>query len=118
MEHQGAATLLPIIREFILPGTTILSDQWAAYDSISSDPNYYEHQTVNYSVNFVDPETHAHTQNIENMWMCMKRRKKQQMGQHNTLLLTHLAEFMWHRKFADRPLENLVRCIRDLYPVL
>jgi hypothetical protein len=29
-----------------------------------------------------------------------------------------LAEFMWRRKYGDRPLENLIRGIRDLYPVL
>ena len=109
VECRDAATFLPIIRQFILPGTTILSDQWA-YNTIASDPNNYEHLTVNHSVNFVDPETYAHTQNVENMWMCMKGKKKQQMGQHNSLLPTHLAEFMWHRKFADRPLENLIRC--------
>ncbi len=30
----------------------------------------------------------------------------------------NLAEFMWRRKYGDRPLENLIRGIRDLYPVL
>ena len=74
------ATLLSIVREFILPDTTILSAQWAAYSNITSVPNNYEYQTVDYSVNFVDPETHAHTQNIENVWMRMKRKKKQQMS--------------------------------------
>ena len=40
------------------------------------------------------------------------------MGQNNSLLPTHLAEYMWRRKFEDRPLENLIRRIRDLYPAL
>ena len=118
VEHRNAATLLPIIPEFILSGTTILSDRWAAYNSIESVPNNNEHQTDNHSVNFVDSETHAHIQNVENIWMRMKRKKKHQMGQYNTLLSTHLAEFMWQRKSGDRPFETLIRCIRDLYPVL
>jgi transposase-like protein len=117
VEKRDAPTLLPIIQQFILPGTTILSDQLAAYNNITSCPEGYEHKTVNHSLHFVDPVTHTHTQNIENMWMCIKRKKKQQMGQHRSLLSTHLGEFMWRRKFGDRPFENLVKCIRDLYPV-
>ena len=116
--RRDALTLLPIIQQFILPGTTILSDQWAAYNNITSCPEGYQHQTVNHSLHFVDPQTHAHTQNIENMWMCIKRKKKQQMGQHSGLLATHLAEFMWRRKFGERTFENLIRCIRDHYPTL
>lgn len=71
VEKRNAATLLPIIQQFILPGTIILSDQWAAYNMISSCPDGYEHKTVNHSLHFVDPDTHVHTQNIENMWMCI-----------------------------------------------
>jgi len=88
VEKRDAATLLPIIHQFILPGTTILSDQLAAYNNISAGLENYARQTVNHSLHFIDSETHAHTQNIENMWMCIKRKKKQQMGQHNSLLPT------------------------------
>ena len=66
---------------------------------------------------FVDPSTLVHTQNIENMWMYMKRKKKAQMGQHVSLLGSHLIEFLWRRRFGERPFENLVRCIQDKYPV-
>ena len=60
------ATLPLIVRGFILPGTAILNNQWAACNNTASVPNNYKYQTVNHSVNF-DPETHTHTQNIENM---------------------------------------------------
>ncbi len=118
VNQQDAANLLPIIQQFILPGTTIYSDQWAAYNNISKSPEKYVHQTVNHSLHFVNPDTLVHTQNIESMWMCIKRKKKQQMGQHNSLLDTRLAEFMWRRKYGDRPFKNLIRCIRDIYPTL
>ena len=121
VDRRDAATLMPIIRQYILPGTTILSDQWAAYNAINNNNNEnprYIHQTVNHSVNFVDPTTLVHSQNIENMWMVAKMRKKSQMGQHRSLLETHLAEFMWRRKFHPRPLENLIRAIQEQYPLV
>ncbi|CAF1246205.1 unnamed protein product [Adineta steineri] len=31
------------------------------------------------------------------------------MGQHSSILSTQLAEFVWRRKFGDRPFENLVK---------
>lgn len=48
--------------------------------------------------------------------MYMKMKKKCQMGQHVSLLDTHLIEFMWRRRFGDRPLENLLRAINEKYP--
>ncbi|CAF4670712.1 unnamed protein product [Rotaria socialis] len=119
VDQRDAATLLPIIHQYIRAGTTIYSDQWAAYNGIANGPgpDRYNHQTVNHSVNFVDPTTSTHTQNIENLWMCMKRKKKNQMGQHVTLLGTHLTEYMWRQRFGDRPFENLVRAIQEKYVV-
>ena len=39
------------------------------------------------------------------------------MGQHASPLGTHLIEFVWRRRFDERPFENLVRCIQDKHPV-
>ena len=38
------------------------------------------------------------------------------MGQHRSQLNTHLAEFMWCRKFGARSLENLIGIIQEKYP--
>ena len=53
VRDRSAATLLPIIQRFIKPGTTVISDEWRAYRQISSLG--MAHQTVNHSLNFVDP---------------------------------------------------------------
>ena len=60
---RTANTLVSIISENILPGTTVISDCWKAYSSLNSEGFF--HLTVNHSVNFVDPETGAHTNTIE-----------------------------------------------------
>ena len=63
---RSAATLMPIIQNSILPGTTVISDLWRAYGGINAIG--FNHSTVNHSINFVDPETRAHIQNVENTW--------------------------------------------------
>ena len=72
VDRRDANTLLPIIQDFILPGTTVVSDCWSSYNTVGNIG--YTHLTVNHSVNFVDPVTHAHKNNVENMWMRAKRR--------------------------------------------
>jgi len=43
-----------------------MSDYWHAYACLSSEG--FQHQTVNHSQYFVDPDSGAHTQNIERFW--------------------------------------------------
>ena len=71
-----AVTLLPIIQAHIGNGTTIHSDQWAAYRQVASLLSVSTHSTVNHSVTFVDPVSSTHTQNIESYWGKAKRTLK------------------------------------------
>ena len=82
---RSAATLLPIIQQHVLPGTTIASDEWRAYRNVPNITNVASHQTVNHSVNFVDP-TGTHTQNIESYWSRAK---------FATSLINY-ARWVWH----------------------
>ena len=63
-------TLVTIIKNWIEPGTRIISDCWAAYRTRSDEG--YEHQTVNHSISFVNEETGAHTNTIEFTWRQVK----------------------------------------------
>ena len=51
VHRRDAATLLPLIRRHIAAGTTIHSDEWAAYRQIDAMPGMqYVHRTVNHQV--------------------------------------------------------------------
>ena len=65
VQTRDAATLLPIIQRHVAPGTIVHSDQWRAYTRVAG---VVSHQTVNHSINFVDPTTAVHTQHIESYW--------------------------------------------------
>ena len=68
VDQRDASTLLPIIRDHILPGTTIWSDMWAAYNRVSTLPGVSSHETVNHSIQFVNPRSGVHTNAIEAYW--------------------------------------------------
>ena len=68
---RSAATLIPIIKKYILPGSTIVSDGWKAYELLGNEG--FTHWVVNHSEHFVDPsDAHVHTQNIERLWRDLK----------------------------------------------
>ena len=60
-----AATLLAIIQAHVAPGTIIYSDEWSAYHRVGGLPNVAAHETINHSIEFVNPTTGTRTQNIE-----------------------------------------------------
>ncbi|KMQ89871.1 putative transposase-like protein, partial [Lasius niger] len=94
-------TLLNLIKEWILDGTTIISDCWRSYDCLNSEG--FQHLKVNHSMNFVDPDTGAHTQHIERV--CREVRANiPQYGTRSSHLVGYLAEFLFKRvhKYEER----------------
>lgn len=53
--ERSKECLLNVIKEWIMPGTTIISDCWKAYNCLENED--FVHYTVNHSLNFVDPDT-------------------------------------------------------------
>ena len=88
---RTAQTLLPIIQQWCLPGTHIISDGWPSYQNIPQlNGGVFLHDVVIHQVNFVDPNNpEIHTQNIENLWMRAKCKLRRQFGTTRPLLPTY-----------------------------
>ena len=124
VENRTRPILEALIIEHIAPGSIIHSDSWGSYHNISNLPVNppYTHQMVNHSVNFVDPVTGTHTQNIESYWNKAKSKLKRMNGCMSTVLSSHLDEFQWfelHGK-ADgiQTMENFFQHMSEWYPTV
>ena len=122
--NRTARTLLPIIRQHILPGTTIYSDCWRAYAGIPRIPVVprYEHMTVNHSRYFRDPVTGVCTNRVENFWgRAKKKLKKMSTVPHShRSLVSHMQEFLWRTRNGGEGTEafnNIANHISLRYPV-
>ena len=103
---RTSATLLSEIQKHINPESTIISDSFSSYHILQR--NGYDHQMVNHSQNFVDPQTGAHTQNIERMWRSLKEQRKRYNGVPSDEVDVHISEFIW-RKNEDVNFHNSFR---------
>ena len=112
VDRQNADTLVPVLQEYVIPGSIIVSDLWGAHGTVGNLG--YQHLTVNHQLYFVDPVTHATTNHVENMWCREKQRNKRECGTQWTLLTSYLTEFMWRPKFGDGPFENLLQHVWEV----
>lgn len=121
VDRRSANVLLPIIQRKVIPGTTIHSDQWAAYNGIAQinvNPPYI-HETVNHSVNFRDPNTGVHTNNVECFWKNCKLKLKGMCGVDSESLPSYIDEFLW-RQFngghSEEAFDSLLEHISVWFP--
>ena len=119
VQSRDAATLHPIIQRHLHPGTTVWSDEWAAYNTIAALPNVATHAAVNHSLTFVAPSG-THTQNIESYWNRVKTKLKRMKGCHEHQLASYLDEFMYRERygvFARQMFDSIMADIATQYPV-
>lgn len=119
VDKRDAATLLPIIERVVAPGSTVHSDEWKAYKKIQEKCGL-QHQTVNHSINFVDPIDGTHTQNIESYWAKAKYKFKVMKGCKAESLPSYLDERMWRDRYGKNTEEaftSICSHIAEQYPV-
>jgi transposase-like protein len=110
--NRSAETLVPIIQRFVHPESVIHSDRWRAYAGLRDLG--YPHFTVNYSQNFVDPDTNACTNIIEGTWNGMKSniRPRSRTQAH---VESHLYEFIWRRQNENDLWGGFIRALKSTH---
>ena len=102
------STLERIIQENVRPGSIIITDCLASYNHLH-ELGYY-HYTANHSHNFVDPQTKAHTQHIENQWRHIRKNAFPSTGSTLVDVELYLVSYMYRR----RVMNNLRRFLDDV----
>ena len=105
VENTAAATLLPLIARYVLPGTHIMSDGASSFDNHKYMPGKnYRHSVIIHKQNFVDPtNSEIHTQNIECLWSHMKAKIKRMFGSEEESMGSYFKEFLWRQQIKDIP---------------
>ena len=92
--NRTKETLLAVIKEWVLPGTTIYSDCWKSYQCLSHEG--FKHSTVNHSHTFYNRCIDAHTQGVERQWREV-RAAVPKYGRREAQTYSYLCEYLWKR---------------------
>ena len=71
-DDRKKETLMPIIREYVLPESIVFTDDFSSYVDLAHDRNDYTHRRINHSAG-VYVMGDVHTQTIEGFWSLIKR---------------------------------------------
>lgn len=91
---KKARTILPHIKQQVVSGSTIYTDEAKVYKSLCDEG--YSHGSVCHKYKFVDYETGVHTQAVESFNNQVKRHIKWRMGVQTELRQDFLKEFAFY----------------------
>ena len=110
---RNAATLNGLIQDWVLPGTIIITDEWAGYRLLHGLPEDYVHHTVNHSVSFVDRNDHnINTNKCEGMWAHAKKKFKKMHGSSRGHFESYLQEFLWRNYHKENIFMQMIYWIQ------
>ena len=114
VQSRDAETLREVISRHVAPGSIIHTDMWRGYLGLESLG--YEHQTVNHSENFRDPETGVNTNTVEGTNNALKISVPSR-NRTTDFIDEHLTTFIWRRKNSHELWIAFLRALRDVgYP--
>jgi ISXO2-like transposase domain len=110
---RNSRTLEELLLRRIDMRSRVITDGWGAYENLRGVG--FTHDVVNHSENFVNPtDSSIHTQNVENLWRCLRRflNKKGTYTRRN--LSEYINEFIFRKAFCDI-FEHLLSGIAEIY---
>lgn len=97
VSERSENVLLDVIREYVRPGTIIISECWRKYNCLEQPE--YVNLTVNENYILKDPETKTDLSSITGTWSAVKRQLS--LYQAEGELNSYLFEYMWRRKYKN-----------------
>ena len=98
----------------------IITDGWGAYNDLEKiDGDIYSHEIINHKFEFVSSnDPMIHTENIENLWMRLKRKLKYQFGTKKEHFPLYIGDFMWRQYFQRQSLfQSFILTISDQFNI-
>jgi transposase-like protein len=111
VERRNKTTLMPIIKENTLEGSTIHSDCWSAYNSLVEEG--FVHKTVNHSKEFKS-EDGTCTNEIEGIWGMTKNKIKKMKGILHERIGAFLNEFSYRYRYGHSNGDVYEKLIHDI----
>jgi len=108
----AGATLIPIIREKVVPDSVVYTDSYGVYDTL--DVSEFHHHRINHKAAFVH-DRHNHINGIESFWNQAKRTLSRYNGipKANFLLFLKETEFRFNCGTPKEQLRLLKRWVRN-----
>ncbi|CAL8100921.1 unnamed protein product [Calicophoron daubneyi] len=116
--NRDAFSLIPIIREFVKPGTAIITDEWEGYAPLNQLPEGYQHYVANRTKGILNPGQQAvHIQKITGLWSHWKRSFENLNGTKESEFDTRLDEFLWRTRHSKAILQSFCYSVTLLFDV-
>ena len=117
--NRDRAMLDPTLEQWLLPGTHIISDSWAACNHLDQlNQGVYLHDVIIHEHNFIDSiHDWLHTNTIKGTWMRAKQKLQHQHGTSRALFPFYLDEFICCNNLGPHKFGKMVKSIRQFYPV-
>lgn len=109
ISNVKAKTLVPIIKQKVVPDSIVYSDTFKSYNSLHVEG--YHHVRVNHSETFV-ASTHNHINGIENFWNQAKRHLRKFNGIPKETFHLYLKECEW--RFNCRTTKEMLKSLRKI----
>ena len=113
IDNAQSSTLMPIIREKVMPDSIVYTDSFRAYNAL--DVSEFKHYRINHSHLFADKQNHIN--GIENFWNQAKRhlRKFNGIDKKNFYFFLKECEWRFNMGSPKQLMKDLKNVLKEFY---